>query len=190
MSDINLLTSVEKGHVQRILFLRVLSIISLVLLFIVIAVAIFLYQSTAKMSSESQKLNSELEGLRTQLSEYQEEAKLVHFLNESFTVVSEFYKDYIDYGMIIENVLLRAKVYPGLRVTNITFDEEKSHVVVRVYGTASDFKSYVTLMKNQEDDLNGIAVKGLFSESDVPEQVNSASSEYLVTLKFDKELAK
>jgi len=190
MSDINLLTSEEKNRVQRILFLRILNVVSLVLIFITIAVGIFLFQSTSKMSSDAQELNSELEALRSELSQYEEESKLAYFLNESFDVVSEFYKEYINYGLIIENVLLRAKSFPSLRVTNITFDDEKNHTIIRVYGTATEFKSFVNLLKNQEDDLEGRVVKALFSESDVPEQVNSASSEYLVTVKFNSELVR
>ncbi len=188
ISNINLLTKDEKKHLGLVSLLFKINIASIVILLITIGLCIFFYRKTDEIKNNQASLEQELESLRVKSTEYSEEEILNTQLNNYYTSISNFYTNYTDYSKLLENIFLRRQLVPGVKITNLTFDPVNYLVVLRVKSSVFDFKEFVKNMKDQEIDMDGLVIKGLFSSSEIPEQVNNATGEYILTLKFESEL--
>ena len=73
----------------------------------------------------------------------------------------------------------------GVKFKTITFNNDKKIVSIRVSADSTSFKRFVDNIKAVSVSDNNI--KSLFSPSDVPEEVNEVSKEYVVTVRYNPE---
>ena len=189
MSDLNLLTPEERISQTTKKVFKVVDIIAVFLLIIVAGFSIFAFNSKLKLEQEIKQLEDRKNELTSELSGFTEEESLIRDIAKRYDIYNNFQGRRFNTGEVIRELYARAWQL-DLEITNITFDSENNEISIRVVSETEEFSKFVVNLKNENFSGEFSKYSKLFYASEKNEQVNQASKEYIVFIKFRPEEVK
>jgi len=183
MSELNLLTPEERVSQSTKKVFKVVDIIAVFILIVVAGFSIFAFNSRLKLEFEINQLESKKQDLISELSGYTEEETLVRGISKRFDIYNTFQNKRFNTGEVIRELYARAWQL-DLEVTNITFDSQNNEISIRVVSETDQFSKFVSNLKNENFSGEYSKYPKLFYASEKNEQVNQATKEFVVFVKF------
>jgi len=186
MSQLNLITPEERvSQVTKKVF-KIVDIVAVFILIVVAGFSIFSFNSRLKLESEINKLQTEKDDLVSEISGYTEEESLIRSSAKRFDIYNSFQDKRFNTGDVIRELYARAWQL-DLEITNITFDSQNNEISVRVISETDQFSKLVNNLKNENFSGEFSKYPKLFYASEKNEQVNQATKEFVVCVKFRPE---
>jgi hypothetical protein len=189
MSQLNLLTPEERASQTTKKVFKIVDIIAVFVLILVGGFSIFAFNSRLKLEFEINQLQSKKNDLISELSGYTEEETLIRNIAKRYEIYNNFQSKRYNTGEVIRELYARAWQL-NLEITNITFDSQNNEISIRVVSETDQFSKFVSNLKNESFSGEFSKYPRLFYASEKNEQVNQASKEYIVFIKFRPEEAK
>lgn len=182
MNELNLITPEEKFEQNTSNIFKILNVVSIALVLVAAGFSYFSYQKHRELKAEKDYLLNQVESLKKDLSGFTAEELLLRNISIKYNTYSSMKKTNIQYGEIIREIYSRSTGLT-LNVKEIIFTQDKNEVSIKVVTEADQFTRFVANMKTQ--DFKDSKYPKLFSSSDRNEEVNQATKEYIVYVKFD-----
>lgn len=184
MSEINLLTNEQKLDQKLHVYFKFINVF-LVLCFLgVSGITYYYYTLYAPLLEEKNKMETKVLNIKTELVSYSEEELALRDIKNRYDLAMRFKGEKVLFEKIIVDIYQR-NISGGVKFKTITFNNDKKIVSIRVSADSTSFKRFVDNIKAVSVAENNI--KSLFSPSDVPEEVNEVSKEYVVTVRYSPE---
>jgi hypothetical protein len=184
MSEINLLTNEQKLDQKLHVYFKFINVF-LVLCFLgVSGITYYYYTLYAPLLEEKNKMETKVLNIKTELVSYSEEELALRDIKNRYDLAMRFKGEKVLFEKIIVDIYQR-NISGGVKFKTITFNNDKKIVSIRVSADSTSFMRYFDNIKAVSVAENNI--KSLFSPSDVPEEVNEVSKEYVVTVRYNPE---
>jgi hypothetical protein len=182
MNELNLITSEEKFEQKTSSVFKILDIVFICLVLAGIGFSYYSYKNYNLLKSQKDDLNSKISALRAEVTGFQEEELLLRNINLKFTTYSSMLKTKIPYAQIIIEIYNRAQGL-NLQIKDIGFSPDTNIISIKVITEPDQFTQFVVNLKSIE--YKNAKYPKLFSNSDKNEEVNQATKEYVVYVKFN-----
>jgi hypothetical protein len=182
MNELNLITPEEKFEQNTSSIFKILNVVFVALVLAVGGFSYYSYQKHRELKSEKDTLMNQVDLLKKDLSGFNSEELLLRNISIKYNTYSAMKKTNIQYGEIIREIYSRSAGL-SLNVKEIIFTQDKNEVSIKVVTEADQFTRFVSNMKSQ--DFKDSKYPKLFSPSDRNEEVNQATKEYIVYVKYD-----
>jgi hypothetical protein len=187
MSGLNLLTPEERASQTTEYVFKIIDAVFIFILISMIGLSIYSYNSKNKLESQIITLEEEKNSLMTELSNYTSEEFLLRDVSKRLTIYDSFITRKYDSSLILKELYARAWQL-NLSISNISFDTNNSEITIKLTTDTDQFTRFINNLKNQNFQGEYSVYPNLFYASEKNEQVNQATKEFIVFIKFRPEI--
>jgi len=187
MSDLNLLTPEERASQTTSYVFKIVDAISIFVLIAIIGLSIYSYNSKNRLESQIILLEEEKNSLLSELSGYSSEEFLLRDISKRLNIYDGFISRKYDSSLVLKELYARAWQL-NLSISSISFDTNNSEITIRLTTDTDQFTRFINNLKNQNFQGEFSKYPNLFFASEKNEQVNQATKEFVVFIKFRPEV--